>query len=59
MKPARNTQTVSVYIPAASQQKHLLERLTRLAEKRDRSMNYLIVEAIARYVDKEELRPEK
>ncbi|MDD5264738.1 MAG: hypothetical protein PHU43_07855 [Candidatus Bipolaricaulis sp.] len=56
MKPTRTTQTVSVYIPSGSREKHLLERLIRLAEKRDRSLNYLIVEAITKYVDREETK---
>lgn len=56
MKPTRTTQTVSVYIPSGSREKHLLERLTHLAQKRDRSVNYLIVEAITKYVDREETK---
>lgn len=31
-----------------------MERLTKLAKSRDRSMNYLIVEAILQYLDREE-----
>jgi predicted transcriptional regulator len=47
---------VSVYIPTGSREKHLLERLSRLAKKRDRSVNYLIVDAIKKYIDREETK---
>jgi len=31
-----------------------MERLAKLAERHDRSINYLIVEAILQYLDREE-----
>lgn len=46
--------TLSVYIPKAKTQLALVERLEKLGRKKDRSINYLIVEAIRQYLDKEE-----
>ena len=45
---------LSIYIP----QKHMAEdpvrRLEKLGEKKDRSINYLVVEAIMEYLEREE-----
>jgi len=45
---------LSVYISRSKAEKKPIERLAMLAKKRDRSMNYLIVEAILQYLDKQE-----
>jgi len=45
--------TISLYLPQKAQALDVLERLQRLGEKRDRSLNYLIVEAILQYLDQE------
>lgn len=45
---------LSVYISRIKAQQRPMERLARLAKRRDRSMNYLIVEAILEYLDREE-----
>jgi predicted transcriptional regulator len=49
----RSTQTISLYVPEKAQKKHVIERLAKLGEKRDRSVNYLVVEAILQYLDQE------
>ncbi len=48
--------TLSIYIPKNKLAKNPIERLDRLAEKFDRSINYLVVEAILQYLDREEKR---
>ena len=47
---------MSIYIPQDKQKKRPVERLINLGEKRDRSVNYLVVEAILRYLEKEEAK---
>jgi len=46
--------TFSIYIPKKAEEKKPVERLLRLSKKRDRSINYLVVEAILQYLDREE-----
>jgi len=46
--------TLSIYIPKSKLDRKPIERLERLARKADRSINYLVVEAILQYLDKEE-----
>lgn len=48
--------TLSIYIPKSKLDRKPIERLERLAKKADRSINYLVVEAILQYLDKEERR---
>ncbi len=49
----RGTQTISLYVPERAQQQQVIERLAKLGEKRDRSVNYLVVEAILQHLDRE------
>jgi len=44
---------ISIYIPHTKQKAKPIERLIRLAEKQDRSVNYLVVEAIMEYLKRE------
>lgn len=44
---------ISIYVPQSKQGLSLVERLIKLGEKRDRSVNYLVVEAILEYLDRE------
>jgi len=46
--------TLSIYIPKSKLDRKPIERLDRLAKKVDRSINYLVVEAIIQYLDREE-----
>ena len=50
------TDKLSIYIPQGKIAKKPVERLIRLGEKKDRSVNYLVVEAIIEYLDSEETR---
>jgi len=47
---------LSIYIPQRKMEEKPVERLMQLGEKRDRSVNYLVVEAIIQYLDREENR---
>jgi predicted transcriptional regulator len=46
--------TLSIYIPKSKMAKRPVERLARLAKVKERSINYLVVEAILRFLDREE-----
>ena len=46
--------TLSIYIPKSKLDRKPIERLERLGKKLDRSINYLVVEAIIQYLDSEE-----
>jgi len=45
---------MSIYIPQGKQAARPVERLMKLGKKRDRSVNYLVVEAILEYLKREE-----
>ena len=46
--------TLSIYIPKSKLDKKPIERLDHLGKRVDRSINYLVVEAIIQYLDREE-----
>ena len=48
------TQTLSIYFPKRAMEKKLVERLQKLSKERDRSVNYLVVEAIVEYLERKE-----
>ena len=45
---------LSVYIPQKKMEEKPVERLIKLSNKKDRSINYLVVEAIIEYLKREE-----
>lgn len=45
---------VSIYIPQKKMLERPVERLIKLGNKRERSINYLVVEAIIEYLKREE-----
>ena len=45
---------ISIYVPKNKVQHRPVERLIALGEKLDRSVNYLVVEAILGYLKREE-----
>jgi predicted DNA-binding protein len=45
---------ISIYVPKSKAQYRPVERLIKLADKVDRSVNYLVVEAIMEYLKREE-----
>ena len=44
----------SIYIPQTKMKHKPVERLFKLGKKVDRSVNYLVVQAILEYLDREE-----
>ena len=45
---------LSVYVPKGKMAKRPIERLAALAKKKERSVNWLVVEAILQYLTREE-----
>ena len=45
---------LSIYIPQGKLKQRPVERLIKLGQKRDRSVNYLVVDAIVQYLAREE-----
>jgi predicted transcriptional regulator len=56
MERKQRTYKINVYIPDLNTENEPIERLIELGQKRDRSINYLVVEAILQYLDQEEAR---
>lgn len=52
--PKQLLDKISIYVPKNKAQLRPVERLIALADKVDRSVNYLVVEAIVEYLDREE-----
>ena len=48
------TDKLSIYIPQTKMTQRPVERLIKMGKKKDRSINYLVVEAIIAYLDREE-----
>lgn len=46
--------TLTIYVPQSKQQANLLARLQKLAKNQDRSVNYLAVQAILDYIERQE-----
>jgi predicted transcriptional regulator len=44
---------LSIYIPQSKLEKRPIERLIKLGDKVDRSINYLVVNAIIEYLERE------
>ena len=52
--PKQLLNKLSIYVPKTRLEERPVERLLELAEKKDRSVNYLVVEAILQYLKQEE-----
>ena len=52
--PKQLLDKISIYVPKSKIEQRPVERLLRLAEAKDRSVNYLVVEAILEFLKKEE-----
>ncbi|MFC2099914.1 hypothetical protein ACFLSF_03695 [Candidatus Bipolaricaulota bacterium] len=59
METKQESTTLSIYIPRRKAEERLWERLSRLGEERDRSVNYLVIEAISEYLDRAEKKDQK
>lgn len=53
------TDKLSIYIPQSKQNSSPIERLQKIAQKRDRSLNYMVVQALLEYIDREEQKDGK
>ncbi len=51
-----HTAKLSLYVPRQKGGATVLERLRRIAERDDRSLNYLAVQAILEFLDRKEQR---
>ena len=54
--PKQLLDKISIYVPKSKIDQRPVERLLKLAEKEDRSVNYLVVEAILEFLKREEKR---
>jgi len=54
--PKQLLDKISIYVPKSKIDQRPVERLMKLAEQNDRSVNYLVVEAILEFLDREEKR---
>jgi predicted DNA-binding protein len=54
--PKQLLDKISIYVPKNKMEQRPVERLMKLAERKDRSVNYLVVEAIIEYLEREEKR---
>ena len=52
--PKQLMDKISIYVPKSKIDQNPVERLIKLADKKDRSVNYLVVEAILDYLNREE-----
>ena len=52
----RDFNRISIYVPKDKHKEKPLERLYELGKKRDRSLNYMIIQAILDFLKKEEGR---
>lgn len=50
---------LSIYIPQEKRKEKPVERLIHLAKRKDRSVNYLVVQAILEFVAREERKKDK
>lgn len=56
---AKNTAKLSLYIPPSKGGIEVLTKLRKLARAKDRSVNYMVVEAILQYLKREEKKQGK
>jgi len=52
--PKQLLDKISIYVPKTKLAERPVERLIKLADAKDRSVNYLVVEAILEYLVREE-----
>ena len=54
--PKQLLDKISIYVPKSKIDQRPVERLLKLANAKDRSVNYLVVEAIIEFLKREEKR---
>jgi len=52
--PKQLLDKISIYVPKSKLALRPVERLIKLADAKDRSVNYIVVEAILEYLSREE-----
>lgn len=52
--PKQLLDKISIYVPKSKIDQNPVQRLIKLADDKDRSVNYLVVEAILEYLKREE-----
>jgi predicted transcriptional regulator len=45
---------ISIYVPQNKRDEKPLERIAKVAKRQDRSLNYVVIQAILEYVQREE-----
>lgn len=50
---------ISIYVPQNKREHKPLERISKVAQRQDRSLNYVVIQAILEYVEREEKRAAK
>jgi len=50
---ALNPSNFTIYVPRAKTEEKLIEKMQALAKKRDRSLSYVVIEAIEQYLERE------
>jgi len=48
-----NPSNFTIYVPRAKTEEKLIEKMQALAKKRDRSLSYVVIEAIEQYLERE------
>ena len=54
-----NFTRISIYVPQKNQEENPLKRLHKIAESRDRTLNYMVIQAILDYVEREEKKAKR
>ncbi len=49
---------IPVFIPNSKEELRIKDRLQTIAKRRDRSISYLVIEALVQYLDREEAKEE-
>ena len=57
-QPDQDYTRISIYVPKSKWPEKPLQRLHKLGQERDRSLNYMIVQAVLDFVNREERRKE-
>jgi predicted transcriptional regulator len=52
----KQTEKLSIYIAEKYQDENLPERIAAIAKREDRSVNYIVTQALVEYVEKHEVK---
>jgi len=54
-----NFTRISIYVPQKEQKDNPLKRLHDIAKRQDRTLNYMVIQAILEYVEREEKKGQR